>query len=107
MTIVPDHSVAGLIFSIISLAAVVPVCFMFRHYFRSLDFMQFVYLWAVLLGASSATFGNNLNNTWVPWNYNFLSFCTAGDLVCTTGFQLSFTICLVGVLLLLLFIVSL
>jgi hypothetical protein len=107
MSIVPVQSSIGLAFSITGLALVMPVCFMFRQYFRSLDYFQMTYIFASVLAISNVTFSDNLNDSWVPFPENFLSgICTSGDLVCSIGFQLSFTICLIGVLLILLLIVT-
>ncbi len=106
MVILTEHDRVGLGFSITGLALVLPVCFMFKHYFRSLDYIQLSYLFAAILGFSSNTFSRDLDDSWVNFSNNFFSFCTTGDVVCTLGFQLSFTICLLGAILILLLIVS-
>jgi hypothetical protein len=106
MTVVPDHETPGLVYSIIGLSLVVPICFMFRQYFRGLDFLQMAYLFSGLMAFSSSTFSTNLSVSVVNFNHNFLTFCSAGDVVCTQGFQLSFTVCSAGLLFLLFIVVS-
>ena len=104
-SVVPNYSTPGTVFSIISLSLVVPVMFMFRQYFRSLDFMQMSYLFG--LAMYSTSFSTNLTASFTNFGKNFLSFCTKGDLVCTLGFQLSFASVLIVVLLLMAIFVAL
>lgn len=97
-SVIANYSTPGSVYSIISLSLVVPIMFMFRHYFRSLDFMQMSYLFGLTMYATS--FSSNLTITFTSFSYNFYSFCSAGDVVCTLGFQLSFGSVLIGFLLL-------
>lgn len=101
--VIPNYSLPGAIFSITSLALVVPVMFMFRQYFRSLDFIQMSYLFG--LSMYSTSFSTYLNISFIGFDYNFFTFCRKGDLVCTLGFQLSFGSVLVVFLLLIAIIV--
>lgn len=96
MSIVPNYSTPGLVYSIVGLSAVAPIVFIFRHYFRGLEFMQMAYYFAATMAAT--TFSSKLGTSLANFNYNFLTFCESGDLVCSLGFQLSFASCLVGVL---------
>lgn len=86
--VVTNYSAPGAIFSITSLTLVAPVMFMFRQYFRSLDFIQMSYLFGLAMYSNS--FSTYLNISFIGFDYNFFTFCTKGDLVCTLGFQLSF-----------------
>lgn len=97
-SVVSNYSIPGTIFSITSLSLVVPVMFIFRQYFRSLDFMQMSYLFG--LAMYSTSFSANLTISFVGFSHNFLTFCNSGDIVCTLGFQLSFGCVLLGFLLL-------
>lgn len=104
MTILPDYNTTGVVFSIVGLSAVVPVLFLFRHYFRGLDFVQVSYFFAATMLPSA--FSNTLGTSLVNFDYNFLLFCSSGDLVCSLGFQLSFGVAVAGALLFLLLVVS-
>ena len=88
------------------LALVVPICFIFKQYFGFLDHVQLTYLYFLVLAPTSGAFSNALGFSWSKFIPNFLKFCTDGDLVCEQGFALSFIICLLGVLFLLLIIVN-
>ncbi len=72
-SVVPNYSIPGTVYSIVPLSLVVPVMFMFRQYFRSLDFMQMSYLFG--LAMYSASFSTHLTISFAGFNYNFLSFC--------------------------------
>lgn len=96
-SIVPTYNVPGTAFSIAALAAIVPVMIMFKQYFRSLDFLQMSYFFSITMFATA--FSSNLSASIANFQYNFLSFCSSGDLICTTGFQLSFGIVVAGFLL--------
>jgi hypothetical protein len=52
------------------------------------------------LAMYSTSFSANLAISFTNFNLNFLTFCTSGDIVCTLGFQLSFGVVLIGLLLL-------
>lgn len=95
--VVPTYSAASTIFSVAALALVVPVQFIFRQNYRSLDFLQMSYIFAGTM--FKASFSNHLSISFASFPYNFLSFCQSGDLVCTLGFQLSFGAVLIGFLL--------
>lgn len=97
MAVLPSYQLAAIIYSIVCLAVVVPVLFFFRHYFRGLDFLQMSYYFGLIMATTS--FSTNLYTSVVAFNYNFLTFCTSGDVVCTLGFQLSFGVVLVGIIL--------
>jgi hypothetical protein len=96
MAILPSYDAAGLVLSILSLSFVVPILFIFRHYFRGLDFLQMTYFFATAMGATS--FAAKLGTSVVNFGYNFLSFCSDQDFVCSQGFQLSFGAVLAGVI---------
>ena len=100
MTVLPSYQIAGIVYSIVCLSVVVPILFFFRQYFRGLDFLQMSYYFGTIMAAAS--FSTNLSTSVVAFNYNFLTFCSSGDIVCTLGFQLSFGVVLVGIILLLL-----
>jgi len=93
-------------FSFAGLALVVPICFLFKQYLGFLDHVQLTYLYFMVLAPMSGAFSNWLDFSWSKFIPNFLKFCVSGDVVCEEGYALSFTICLVGVLLLLFIIVS-
>lgn len=89
----------GLAYSIVGLTLVVPTVFIFKQYNRFLDHLQIVLLFALVLQPNHDMFGSHLEDSWAEFIPNFLKFCTTGDLVCSLGFALSWTICLVGVIL--------
>jgi hypothetical protein len=93
-------------FSFTGLALVVPICFLFKQHFGFLDHVQLTYLYFMVLAPTSGAFSEWLRFSWSEFIPNFLKFCSNNDLVCTEGFALSFSICLVGVLFLLLIIVN-
>lgn len=97
-SVVSSYSVPSSIYSIASLSLVVPVLFIFRQYFRSLDFVQMSYIFALTMYPTA--FSAHLSTSFVNFNYNFLNFCSGTDLVCTLGFPLSFGIAVGGFLLL-------
>lgn len=68
--------------------------------------MQLTVLYWMILAVSHNTFASHLQDSWAQFIPNFLKFCTERDLVCTVGFALSFTICLVGAIILLWLIVT-
>ncbi len=106
MAVIPSvYEGIGLGFSIAGLALVVPLLFLFKQYFRFLDHVQFIFLYWGILATTYTTFGSFLSASWSRFIPNFLSFCSAKDFVCTSGFALSFTICLLGAILLLFLIV--
>lgn len=111
MTILPEHVISGLVLSIVGLTFVAPFAFLLRKSFRGLEYMQIAYLYALNMAFSSNTFSNNLGVSIVKFDNQtfFPDACsTSGyDVLCSLGFQISFTIVLVGFLLLLLVIVSL
>lgn len=107
MTIIQSaYEGVGLGFSIAGLTLVVPLLFLFKQYFRFLDHLQFVFLYWGILAPVYTTFGSFLSASWSKFIPNFLNFCTANDFVCTSGFALSFTICLLGAIILLFLIVT-
>lgn len=97
-SVIPNYDTPGKVYSIVSLSLVVPVMFFFRQYFRGLDFMQMSYIFGLAMYTTS--FSTHLGISFADFNYNFLTFCTNGDIVCTLGFQLSFGCVLVGLILL-------
>ena len=68
----------GQALSIVGLAIVMPFCFAFRSYFRFLDHLQMLFVFAIVLASQAATFSANLSNSWVAFNQNIFFFCTAG-----------------------------
>lgn len=96
----------GLAYSIIGLTLVVPSVFIFKQYNRFLDHLQIVFLFAGVLQTNSDMFGSHLKDSWAEFIPNFLKFCTTDDLVCSLGFALSWTLCLVGVILIFFLIVT-
>jgi hypothetical protein len=101
MAVLPSYQTAGIVYSIVCLTLVVPILFFFRHYYRGLDFLQMAYYFGAVM--ATASFSTNLSTSVVAFNFNFFSFCTTGDFVCTVGFQLSFGAVLVGLIFLFLF----
>jgi len=79
---------------------VVPTAFLIKQYFRYFDHLQLTLLYWAILAPTFETFGSHLTDSWAKFIPNFLTFCTSGSLVCELGFALSFTICLLGVILL-------
>ena len=74
---------------------------------RFLDHLQIFYLLFLGLASSSTSiFSGYLDESWVLFPRNFYVFCTTGDLVCTVGFPLSFTSCLIGFLLIVKIVVA-
>ena len=73
---------------------------------RFLDHLQIFYLLFLGLASSTSIFSGYLDESWVLFPRNFYIFCTTGDLVCTVGFPLSFTSCLIGFLLIVKIIVA-
>ena len=102
MGFIPNDTldILGLVYAIVGLASLTPLCFVFRLYFRFLDHVQFLYLLATALTSSSGIFSTSLEISWADIPQNFYIFCQSGDLVCTLGFQLSFTSCLIVTILL-------
>ena len=96
----------GLGYSITGIALVIPICFGFRQYFRFLDHLQIFYLLFLSLGSGTKIFSSYLDSSWVLFPHNFYVFCSSGDLVCTVGFPLSFTSCLIAFLLIMRIIVA-
>ena len=96
--IITDYTTAALVFSILSLALIVPVLITYRHYFRSLDFLQMSFIFAASMYKKA--FSSKLYVSMMNFNHNLFTFCTTGDMVCTLGFQLSFGVILLGIILL-------
>lgn len=96
--------ILGMAFSIVGLAFIIPICFVFRQYFRFNTHMQFLYLFYIAFAPTAAIFSSYAEISWASIAQNFYIFCTTGDLVCTLGFQLSYTSCLVVSILLALII---
>lgn len=96
--------ILGLAFSIVGLAFIIPILFVFKQYFRFNTHMQFLYLFYIAFAPTAAIFSSYAEISWAAITQNFYIFCTSGDLVCTLGFQLSYTSCLVGTILLALII---
>lgn len=72
-SIIPEYSTAGLVFSIVSLTLVVPVLVMFRHYFRSLDFLQMAFFFAKVMYEDA--FSLKLFVSVFNFDRNFYNFC--------------------------------
>ena len=100
------YSSIGLAFSIVGLALLIPYVFLFKQHLRYFDHLQLTVLYWLVLARSQNTFASHLEDSWAKFIPNFLKFCTEGDLVCTVGFALSFTICLIGALIILWLIVT-
>ena len=106
-SIVPSQNVIGIVFSIYGLVLVWPIAFVFKQYFRVLDNVQFMYLWGMVIFGCTWEFSDHLGYSWFSFMPSFLNdLCTAGDFVCTAGGQLSWTICFIGFLSILMLIVS-
>ena len=105
--LVPSQNVIGIVYSILGLVLVWPICFVFKQYFRVLDHVQFMYLWGMVIFSGSWEFSDHLGYSWFSFMPSFLDgLCTNGDFICTAGGQLSWTICFVGAFLILMMIVS-
>ena len=50
----------GLVYAIAGIVLVIPTCFVFRHYFRFFDHVQFLYLFYVALASSTKIFSGYL-----------------------------------------------
>ena len=90
----------ALVYAITGASLLIPICFLFRLYLRFFDHVQLLYLFYISLASTSTIFSTYLEISWAQLGYNLFTFCKTGDLICTLGFQLSFTSCLVGVILL-------
>jgi hypothetical protein len=98
---IPDledyHEGVGLAFSIIGLTLVVPILFLFKQYFRFLDHVQLVYLYAITLAPNTAPFARHLHDSWTLFFPNFfVNECSAGQMLCVVGYAISFTVCIVA-----------
>lgn len=96
-------------YSIVAIAFTVPIVFVFRQYFRLLDYVQLVYLFSVAFPADDI-FSKYLSLGFGQFSSNLSllsSLCTSGSFICVTGFQLSYCACVAGSILLLGFIVML
>lgn len=100
------HDKIGLAFSIVGLILVVPSVFLFKQYNRFLDHCQMVLLFWMSLAPTYSVFASHLDESWSKFIPNFLTFCKPGEIVCELGFALSWTICVLGAILLLLLIVT-
>lgn len=88
--------------SIVALAMAPLTAFMFRQYFRALEFLQMAYYFATTMW--SIAFSSWLYTAVINFNKNIFSFCDEGKLVCSIRFPLSFGAVVSGLVLLLLFI---
>ena len=100
-TIIPWRDEFGLAFSIVGLVLVVIIQFVIRHSWRFLDYLQFCYIFATVAATSVLTFSAYLDDSWIKFIPNFLTFCKNGDYVCTTGYALGFLACLIAFLIIL------
>lgn len=100
------HDKIGLAFSIVGLVLVVPSVFLFKQYNRFLDHCQMVFLFWMTLAPTQTSFASHLKESWSKFVPNFLTFCQPGEIVCELGFALSWTICLLGVIMFLFLIVT-
>lgn len=71
--IVPAHNVIGIVFSVYGLVLVWPVVFVFKQYFRVLDYMQFMFVWGLVILDGTWEFSDHLGVS--CWNF-FPSFFT-------------------------------
>lgn len=94
--VLPVYNGPAITMSIISLSMSPITVFMFRQYFRSLQFLQMAYYFAVTMW--TIAFSGHLWTSVVAFDKNILTFCTDGDIVCTIAFPLSFGVVLVGVI---------
>ena len=104
-TIIADYVTPAHVFSIFSLSVIVPILLVYRHYFRSLEFLQMSFIFAASMykTAFSSKLFISMNN----FDPNFLNFCTTGDMICKLGYQLSFGIILLAIILLIRIFVTL
>ena len=51
--IVPAQNIIGIVFSVYGLALMWPIVFAFKQYFRVLDYLQFMFLWATVIYSGS------------------------------------------------------
>ena len=96
----------GMAFGICGLTFVVLFAFIFKQYFRFHDHVQMTYCYYLVLRPTITSFGSHLSYSWALFIPNYLTSCNSGDMVCHAGFGLSFTICLIGAILILLLLVS-
>lgn len=108
-TLIPQQNYIGLGFSILGLALVAPSSYFFRIPNRVLDYLQFCYVFAAVYATSTSgpVFSTYLSRSWIDFMPSFLnSQCTTGDFVCTYGGLISWTIGVIGALILLFIIVK-
>ena len=104
--IVPGQNIIGIVFSVYGLALVWPIVFVFKQYLRLLDYMQFMYIWGLVIYSTTSVFSDHLGvSCWTFFPSFFSSLCLTGDLVCTAGGQMTWTVCFVGALALLMIVV--
>ena len=53
-------NILGLVYAITGIVLVIPVCFVFRQYFRFFDHVQFLYLFFIAFATSSQIFSGHL-----------------------------------------------
>lgn len=94
-------------FAICGLTFIVFFTFIFKQYFRFHDQVQLTYCYSIVLRPTLASFGSYLSYSWAQFIPNYLTNCKSGDMVCQAGFGLSFTICLIGAILILLILMLL
>ena len=78
MSFIPEDVLSGLGFgySIAGIVLVVPICFIFREYFKFLDNLQLFFLFYLALGKNKQMFSHYLSASWVDFDRNFYVFCT-------------------------------
>ncbi len=105
--IVPAQNIIGIVFSAYGLALIWPIVFVFKQYFRVLDYMQFMFIWGLVILNTTTVFSDHLGvSCWTFFPSFFSSLCFTGDLLCTAGGQMTWTVCFVGAFLILMIIVN-
>ena len=77
MTFIPTDTLdlIALVFAITGAALLIPLCFLFRLYFRFFDHVQFLYLFYISLVSTSTIFSTYLEVSWAELSYNLFTFC--------------------------------
>ena len=68
--------ILGLAFSIVGLAFIIPILFVFKQYFRFNTHMQFLYLFYIAFAPTAAIFSSYAEISWAAITQNFYIFCT-------------------------------
>jgi hypothetical protein len=71
--LVPSQNIIGIVYSIFGLVLIWPIVFVFKQYFRILDYVQFLFLWGMVIHAGTWEFSDHLGYSWLSFMPSFLS----------------------------------